>query len=532
MTAPTLLTTARTLAASGRTYHGTHRLDAQEMRTWIERARALTDPNGRVTPALQATLSAMEAELSTRFTAGAKSVFQTFVAEIGGKMSGKIELPRDRTPYWLKSTSHPLANYQSRPKLPKEADVVVVGAGLTGASAAYHLAGLGGTVVVLEQGDPASGASGRNGGNFELIPENFAGDYGEYAGLEGERRKFLQATRPELDDAALDSEARRQAEAIMTIGLKNSQRMLGIVAKEKIECDLSASGWLRIAYSKAEEQALAREVALAHSLGLPMSILSPEQIKERYGIDAKFSGRLAEDNGNYHPFKFVNGELEAALDKGVELYTRTGVTALRTLPDGRHELTTPRGKIVAKNVIMATNAFTSKVLPELKDVQYYQSQILNLEHVENTLEGITFTDKDGDIYGSFPKSAQYTDAEGKKRGMMLLGGGRDRPGKDPAKLRRSQSVLDLVLQEAAERFPHTKSQPPSRAWTGPMAFTPDRLPAVGFLRDGLIIAAGFNGYGGSYCTEVGALCAEMVASGKTPDALPEDIFGPKRLIRR
>jgi glycine/D-amino acid oxidase-like deaminating enzyme len=481
---------------------------------------------------LQTAIDRLERSGADHFTEGARAVFQAFVASVGGKMRGPIKLPSDETSFWLQSVKNPLAGYQSLPALPQEADVVIVGAGLTGTSAAYHLAGRGKRVVVLEKADPGSGASGKNGGNFELIPENFAGDYGEYAGLEGERRNFLQATRPGLDDRALDEEARRQAEAVMKIGLANSQRMLGIVAREKIDCDLSSSGWLRVAYSKAEEQALEREVALGRSLGLKMSVISAAEIKQRFGIDAKFSGRLAEDNGNYHPLKFVIGEMQAALKKGAELYTRTGVDALTQLADGRFALQTPRGTIVAKQVIMATNAFTSKVLPELKDVQYYQSQILNLEHVKNELDGITFTDKDGDIYGSFPKAAQYRDARGDQRGMLLLGGGRDRPGVDPTHLRRSQSVLDLVLKEAAERFPETKRQPPSRVWTGPMAFTPDRLPAVGFLQDGLIVAAGFNGYGGSYCTEVGALVAEMAESKQTPTALPEDIFGPKRLIKQ
>lgn len=499
----------------------------EAMRTFTARLRSETDADGRVTPKLQATLDQLERLPASE---SARAVFQAFVAAVGGKMQGPIELPEDKTPFWLRGANHPLAGFQSNAKLPEAADVVIVGAGLTGTSAAYHLAGKG-KVVVLEKNDPASGASGRNGGNFELIPENFAGDYGEYAGLEGERRKFLQATRPALEGEALDREARRQAEAVMKIGLKNSQRMLAIVDREQIDCDLSSSGWLRVAYSPAEEKALEKEVALGKSLGLPMSVISAAEIKKRFGIDAKFAGRLAEQNGNYHPFKFVTGEMQAALRKGAELYTRTGVTALRTLPDGRHEVTTPRGKIIAKTVIMATNAFTAKVLPELSDVQYYQSQILNLEHVKNDLNGITFTDKDGDIYGSFPKSGQYTAKDGTKRGTLLLGGGRDRPGVDPTKLRRSQSVLDLVLKEAAERFPAAAKQPPSRVWTGPMAFTPDRLPAVGFLRDGLIIAAGFNGYGGSYCTEVGALVAEMAVTKKTPDALPEDIFGPKRLAR-
>ena len=96
------------------------------------------------------------------------------------------ELPPDDTPYWLRG-ERPLAGFRSRPALEGEVDVLVIGAGLTGASAAYHLAGRGARVAVVDAGDPANEASGRNGGNFELVPEN---SVGEYRGLVAERAKF------------------------------------------------------------------------------------------------------------------------------------------------------------------------------------------------------------------------------------------------------------------------------------------------------------------------------------------------------
>jgi hypothetical protein len=63
-----------------------------------------------------------------------------------------------------------------------------------------------------------------------------------------------------------------------------------------------------------------------------------------------------------------------------------------------------------------------------------------------------------------------------------------------------------------------------------MAFTPDQLPAIGFLRDGVIIAAGYNGYGGSYTTAAGEAAAQMARAGTAPDWVPEDVFSPRRLL--
>jgi FAD dependent oxidoreductase len=105
-----------------------------------------------------------------RFSSGAWPIFQDLLARFGVATSRPIGLPQDDTPFWFRF-GHPLAGFRSRREMPESADVVVIGAGLTGASAAYHLAGAvrdqKWRVVVLDQGDPASEASGRNGGNFE-----------------------------------------------------------------------------------------------------------------------------------------------------------------------------------------------------------------------------------------------------------------------------------------------------------------------------------------------------------------------------
>ena len=136
-----------------------------------------------------------------------------------------IELPVDDTPYWLRG-DRPLAGHRSRPTLWGVVDVLVVGAGLTGASAAYHLAGRGLRVAVVDAGDPAGEASGRNGGNFELVPEN---SIGEYRGLARERLKFVRRTRPEASRAESRALAERQASAVLRLTLRNRRRMRELV---------------------------------------------------------------------------------------------------------------------------------------------------------------------------------------------------------------------------------------------------------------------------------------------------------------
>ena len=127
----------------------------------------------------------------------ARRAFQQLLAQVGVATELQIELPLDDTPYWLRG-DHRLAAHRSRPRLDGVLDVLVVGAGLTGASAAFHLAGLGLRVAVVDAGDPASEASGLNGGNFELVPEN---SIGVYRGLARERLKFVRRLRPKIGRA-------------------------------------------------------------------------------------------------------------------------------------------------------------------------------------------------------------------------------------------------------------------------------------------------------------------------------------------
>jgi glycine/D-amino acid oxidase-like deaminating enzyme len=513
-------------------------LSRADIESLIPAINDFCDVHGRATPRLRRSFLALERVAAGAFTEGARSSFQQVVAKTGAQMRGPILLPEDDIPYWQLG-GHPLADFRSAPHLPTTVDVAVIGAGLTGASTGWHLStnlrrqGL--RVAMLEYGDPATQASGRNGGNFELIPENFLG---EYQGLPAERRKWISRRYPWLAQDRVKLAADRQAKLILEFGSRNSARFLRVVRDEAIECDLSDAGWIRIADTPDEQGGIFDEVEFARQVGVHFELLSPKRIRQETGISARYAGRKAVPNGNYHPFKFVCGLLDRAIRRGVKLFTRTPVTGLRATRSGLVALETPRGIMKARRVVFATNAFTSALLPEMRAIQYYQSQILNMEHVLDTIGGMTITEKKGDLYYNFPKARQYRDERGVARGMLLAGGGLDRLGRSPFNLRRSLTVLNLVLEQTRERFSETQGQPPSRVWTGPMAFTPDRVPVIGFLRrkgfpiDSLIVAAGFNGYGGTYCVEAGRLAARMARSGQTPSEIPEDMFSPHRFLTR
>ena len=219
--------------------------------------------------------------------------------------------------------------------------------------------------------------------------------------------------------------------------------------------------------------------------------------------------------------------ISAALKSGVELYTRVRVKRIRSMSPDRHYVTTDRGRIVARRVIVATNAFTRELLPEMRSISPRQSQIMLTEHALDRARGRTITTEQGPAFFNQPRAEARNG-----RAPLLFGGGNDRPMKNPASRRRSLAIHNLLLRLRDRYYPELCGQPPTSEWVGPMAFTPDGLPAVGFVRPGVILAAGFNGYGGSYTTAAGQASAEMALADESPNWTPQDVFSPHRFLSK
>jgi hypothetical protein len=161
----------------------------------------------------------------------------------------------------------------------------------------------------------------------------------------------------------------------------------------------------------------------------------------------------------------------------------------------------------------------------LRLIRPRQSQIQLTEQARDRARGRVVTCDAGPVFFNQPRG-------GARHGYapLLLGGGADRPMRNPASRRRSPQVHRLLLALRDRFYPELRGLPPAAEWVGPMAFTPDQLPAIGFLRPGVVIAAGYNGYGGSYTTAAGLAAAEMALTSQAPAWVPEDVFSPRRLM--
>jgi glycine/D-amino acid oxidase-like deaminating enzyme len=473
----------------------------------------------RITPEIQNLIYDVEEKLAPRMSPEAYQKFQLFVARIGGKLRGRLLMPKGGESHWLKDRHPVLSRYRSSRALPEMVDVAIIGSGLGGAAAAERLSEETQKnklkVAVFEARGVAEGATGQNGGNFQPLPESFIENY---QGLLEERYKFSKQNYPHLSELELREMASAQAVTMILFGRENGSLFKRIVKKYKIDADLSDLGWMRLANSKAEELSLQQDVKLANSLGIKMEMWSAEKITSETGIQTEFAGRFTPGYGNYHPYKFATQLFENLLKKGILLYTHTRVTKI-DWSTPLHEdviLQTERGFVRAKKVIVATDAYTSKLIPEMKNlIEPFQSQVVTYEHVRDLLQGWTLTERDGDLYGNIPKATKYIDKKGQARGMYLVGGGPDRLVADADTPPLSQEMFDVIVAQTVYRFPELAGQPVSNTWTAVFAFTPLRLPYLSYVTHNgvydprVIITAGSQGYGGGMSLMSGHLAAEM-----------------------
>jgi glycine/D-amino acid oxidase-like deaminating enzyme len=461
-------------------------------------------------------------------------------------MTGHQAGDHKRSSFWLDWES-PLWNFRSSESENQSVvvDVVVIGAGLTGASAAYHLSLLGRRTLVLEGGPvPGWGASGRNGGHFQLLPENCEGSC---EGFLKERLRFIhQISSSEHSSNRCNcgacaqwahNVACGQIRAVLALTDHNRRRMLKIIQTEQIDCDLSDQGSVYLASNASQSGGVQTDVQLLQTI-TPAQVWTSPSVTQELGptFDTKFDARFVSGDGSYHPLKYLSALLMAAVRYGASLLTNVRVKRILRLPNGLLALITQdmfgeikERVVLARSVVVATNAWTGELLPSLsQSIQPMVSQIMvTLNMPVDHTRGRTVTSGLGPVFFH-----QHPDENGKPT-VLVMGGGPDREAPNGEALVDppvDKKVHDLLLQLRSEFYPEARDAPVYKEWSGTMAFTKDQLPAIGLLQPGLVVAVAFNGYGGSYTTAAGEIAALLAARRPTPRWFHSTVFTPQRLL--
>ena len=138
-----------------------------------------------------------------------------------------------------------------------------------------------------------------------------------------------------------------------------------IIQEEKINCDWSRNGHIALACKQSHYDNLPEYANwIQKELGHKKTLVPKEEIHSEIGSDFYFGGLSDEVSGGLHPSKFVNGLATSLLSLGVILCENTKVISIKKL-GSNYEVMTPKGTIKAGRVIIATNGYTDKLVPQL-----------------------------------------------------------------------------------------------------------------------------------------------------------------------
>ena len=368
-------------------------------------------------------------------------------------------------------------------QLPESVDVLVIGAGFTGLAAARNLAGGGASVAVVEQHTVGWGGSGRNGGMVSVGSKRPLGSWIKGYGSEMAKRLF---------SASVDSVSFVEK----------------IIEEEAIDCGYVRCGLLAAAWRPEHFGALAKKQQLfAEEVGYETTLVSPLELKDELGTKGYHGALLDEFAGRLDPYKYTRGLAAAAQRAGATIHEDTEVTAVSASGDG-HSVITSRGTVQAREVLVATNAYTKKATPELqRRVVPIESQIIVTEPLGEGMADSLIAKRR--IVFDTKKMLFYYRLTDDNR--MFFGGRATFSTVSPQK---SGKILhDLLLK----LYPQLTGARIEYTWDGYVAFTRDYDPHMGQM-DGLWYSMGYCGHGVAFGTYMGDRIADVIAG--RPDSTP------------
>lgn len=360
-------------------------------------------------------------------------------------------------------------------EVPANADVVVVGAGYCGLSAAASAAAAGASVLVFDSEPLGWGASSRNGGmvipELKKPPEALAKKIGPLA-----YRLY-----DELHEA------------------------FDFVEAAAASSDYTRTGQLLLAHSPRHVpglQELARQLEDVRFLGAA-------EVFARTGSREFVAGAFFERVGGLHPAKFHAHLARAAIGAGATIHDRTAVASVQRL-GGAFEVTTTRGTVRADQVVVATNAYSDAAVPDVG------AQVLPINSYVIATEPLP-AEARAEI-----GAAMMIDTRTllhywrlSPDGRMVFGG---RRSMDPVDI---PVARDYLYEQMVRFHPVLTGVAVDYAWTGYVAMTVDRLPHVGTTDDGAWFAVGCNGSGVCLNTWLGHRLGQVVTGQASPPAFAE-----------
>lgn len=365
--------------------------------------------------------------------------------------------------------------------VPRDARVVIIGAGYAGLSCGLELADAGIDACILEANELGFGASTRNGGAVSggvNVGKSFTGKV--VAMSDGRVQEILNSA----------------ADAFSLIE--------SLIERERIDCSWRKSGRFVGAWTPADYAYQAKRIDQLNAAAKSGSYMVPrERQREEIASDYYYGGMVVERSGQLHPALYYKGLLDAVRRRGLTICAKTPAIRIDRQGSG-WRVDTPRGSIIAGDVVVATNGYTGDVTKNLKRrLVPIASHIIATEELPADL-----------AQSLIPKGRTLADTKRvlcyyrmSPDGRRMIFGGRARF--TPVTAEVSAPILHRFM---TDRFPQLKGIKVTHAWTGNVAFTFDALPHTGVM-DGMHYALGCNGSGVAMMTFLGHQTARRIIGG-------------------
>jgi sarcosine oxidase, subunit beta len=351
--------------------------------------------------------------------------------------------------------------------LPESAAAVIIGGGVIGTSAAFHLAEAGVDVVLLERGQLGSGSTSKAAG--------------------GVRTQFSDALNIEI--------AKRSLAAFRDFGRRPGW-----------EIDLKRVGYLFVLARRPDLEEFERSVALQNEYGLDSRILTPEEVRARCPLIAGediLAGAFSPGDGYATPEGVVHGYAFAARAHGAEIRVGCEVRAIETSGREITEVVTDHGRVRTSVVICAAGPWSrscgAMVGVELPVVPV-RRQVLFTEALDGLPADLPMTI---DFESSF-----YFHREG----AGLLMGMSDQAEQPGFSIETTDDWIPGLMDVVRRRAPRIADAGIRGGWAGLYEMTPDHNAIIGEAAgvSRFLYATGFSGHGFLQGPAVGEILRDMV----------------------
>jgi glycine/D-amino acid oxidase-like deaminating enzyme len=362
--------------------------------------------------------------------------------------------------------------------LPARADVAVIGGGYTGLSAARSLARGGASVAVLEKHTLGFGASSRNGGQV-------------LTGLKLGADALLARFGPE------------RARALFKTSLDAIHFVEQLVATERIECGFVRCGHLDAACKPSHLKRFERERdVLEREFGHAVRLVPRAEQRAELGSSYYHGLLLDERSAALQPARYLRGLAQAAARAGAGLHEHAPAERLERVPGG-FRVSTPRGTLAARDVLVATNGYTDSALPALRRRVVPVGSFIVATRPLSQAQASAVLPRRRVAFDS-RRFLHYFRLSSDER--LVFGG---RAQFTPASGRSTRRSAEILKRELAQVFPELAGVGIEYAWSGNVCFTPDLLPRAGRL-DGVHYALGYAGHGVAMATWLGDAMADAM----------------------